>query len=86
MITLGLYLFAATVMAAVDITWFCLKLSKDNWMNYTFLVLGLIKTVLVILDVIYTSQVSVTKCIMEFTFTGLIVFNASILAKWKYCK
>lgn len=81
-----LYIFAATVMAAADITWFCLKLSKDTWMNYVFLVLGIIKAVLVILDVVCSSQVSITKCIMECVFTGVIVFNAAVLAKWKYCK
>ena len=84
--TFELYIFAATVMAAADITWFCLKLSKDTWMNYVFLVLGIIKMVLVILDVVCSSQVSITKCIMECVFTGVIVFNAVILAKWKYCK
>lgn len=81
-----LYIFAATVMAAADITWFCLKLSKDTWMNYLFLVLGILKAVLVILDVVCSSQVSITKCIMECVFTGVIVFNAAVLAKWKYCK
>lgn len=81
-----LYIFAATVMAAADITWFCLKLSKDTWMNYVFLVLGILKAVLVILDVVCSSQVSITKCIMECVFTGVIVFNAAVLAKWKYCK
>lgn len=84
--TFELYIFAATVMAVADITWFCLKLSKDSWMNYVFLVLGIIKVVLVILDVVCSSQVSITKCIMECVFTGVIVFNAAILAKWKYCK
>lgn len=84
--TFELYIFAATVMAAADITWFCLKLSKDTWMNYVFLVLGIIKAVLVILDVVCSSQVSITKCIMECVFTSVIVFNAAVLAKWKYCK
>lgn len=81
-----LYIFAATVMAAADITWFCLKLSKDAWMNYVFLVLGIIKAVFVIFNVVCSSQVSITKCIMECVFTGVIVFNAAVLAKWKYCK
>ena len=86
MTTLELYLFAAIVMAATYITWFCLKLSKDDWINYTFLVFGLIKIVLIILDAIYLSQVSVTRCTMECIFTGVIVFNAAVLVKWKYCK
>lgn len=84
--TFVLYIFAATVMAAADITWFCLKLSKNSWMNYVFLVLGIIKAVLVIFDAVCSSQVSITKCIMECVFTGVIVFNVAILAKWKYYK